>query len=39
MERTDELIELGIASVETQGPGQLPGDDFIGFVAAGLSDD
>lgn len=38
MERED-LIELGVASAETQGPGVVEGDDKIGLNAAGLSDD
>lgn len=38
MERED-LIDLGIASVETQGPGNVDGDEKIGLSAAGLSDD
>ncbi|WP_298674299.1 benenodin family lasso peptide [uncultured Sphingomonas sp.] len=39
MEREDDVIELGTASIETQGPGLQPGDDFIGLVATGLSND
>jgi hypothetical protein len=39
MEREDEVIELGAVSVETQGPGFQPGDDAIGLVAVGLTDD
>lgn len=39
MNREDDVIDLGAASVETQGPGALPGDDLIGFVQTGLSDD
>lgn len=39
MDREDTVIELGTASVETQGQGVLPGDEKIGFQAAGLSDD
>ena len=39
MDREDDIIELGIATVETQVPGLHPGDDFIGLVATGLSDD
>lgn len=39
MDREDDIIELGSASLETQGPGHLPGDEFIGLVATGLSDD
>jgi len=39
MERCDEVIELGAATVETHGMGALPGDEFIGQKHAGLSDD
>lgn len=39
MEREDDVIDLGVASVETEGQGPLPGDDSIGFVQTGLSDD
>jgi hypothetical protein len=39
MEREDDVIELGAVSIETQGPGFLPGDDAIGLVGTGLSDD
>lgn len=39
MERENDVIELGAASVETRGQGVLPGDDFIGQKHAGLSDD
>lgn len=35
----DELIDLGAASIETQGPGLHPGDDFIGLAVTGLSED
>ncbi|WP_157082112.1 benenodin family lasso peptide [Sphingomonas pruni] len=38
MERED-VVELGVASVETQGLGPLPGDEKIGDFVAGLSDD
>ncbi len=33
------INELGVVSLATHGPGQRPGDDFIGLVLAGLSDD
>lgn len=39
MERDDGVIELGAASVATEGQGPLVGDDFIGLAQAGLSDD
>lgn len=39
MERDDNVIELGAASVATHGMGALPGDEFIGQKHAGLSDD
>jgi hypothetical protein len=39
MERKDDVIDLGTASIETQGPGVLPGDEFIGLAAFGLSDE
>ncbi|UIJ44793.1 benenodin family lasso peptide [Sphingomonas cannabina] len=39
MEREDDVIDLGVASVETQGPGQLPGDEVLGRIVPGLSDD
>ena len=39
MEREDDVIELGVASVETEGAGLLVGDDSIGRYDAGLSDD
>ncbi|WP_343517793.1 benenodin family lasso peptide [Sphingomonas sp.] len=38
MKRTN-IIELGVASVTTQGPGLQPGDEVIGLEQAGLSDD
>ncbi len=38
MERED-LIDLGVASVETKGDGQLVGDDIVKQDRAGLSDD
>ena len=34
-----DLIDLGAASAETQGPGVQIGDEFLGLVAAGLSED
>lgn len=39
MNREDNVIELGAVSIETQGPGFQPGDDAIGLVGIGLSDD
>jgi|APFEC2959095171_1045051.scaffolds.fasta_scaffold00023_13 hypothetical protein len=38
MERED-LIDLGVASVETKGDGHLVGDDIVKQDRAGLSDD
>ncbi|GAA4773262.1 hypothetical protein GCM10023219_20570 [Stakelama sediminis] len=39
MEHEAETIDLGAASVATQGSGVLPGDEFIGLNPAGLSDE
>jgi hypothetical protein len=39
MERNDDVIELGTASVETQGLGGQNPDVGIGQDVAGLSDD
>ncbi|WP_157082308.1 MULTISPECIES: benenodin family lasso peptide [Sphingomonas] len=39
MEREDDRIDLGAASVETKGPLHAPGDEVKGIVAAGLTDD
>lgn len=39
MEREHDVIDLGTASVETQGAGTFPGDDLIGLVQTGLADD
>ncbi|WP_188053921.1 benenodin family lasso peptide [Sphingosinithalassobacter sp. CS137] len=39
MEREDTVIELGAASVETQGGGPLIGDEALGLVPFGLTDD
>ncbi|WP_157081188.1 benenodin family lasso peptide [Novosphingobium naphthalenivorans] len=39
MEREDDLIDLGTASVETKGPAGPVEDFAIGQVLAGLSDD
>jgi hypothetical protein len=39
MERENDLIDLGAATVETKGPLHAPGDDFKGIVGAGLTDD
>lgn len=39
MEREDDVIDLGTASVETQGPLVGLGDDFIGQRKAELSND
>ena len=38
MERED-VIELAVASIATQGQGVLPGDEKIGLPVGGLSDD
>ena len=37
--RDDDVVDLGIASVETKGPGILTGDEFGQQHVAGLSDD
>lgn len=39
MERENDLIELGAASVETKGTGGPVEDFAIGQLVAGLSDD
>jgi hypothetical protein len=39
MEREDEVIELGAATVETKGGGENFGDEVIKQDLAGLSDD
>lgn len=39
MEREDDLVELGSASVETQGPVFGHKDELIGQNLAGLTDD
>lgn len=39
MEREDTVIELGVASVETQGPGGRVDDQALGILFSGLSDD
>jgi hypothetical protein len=39
MERNDDLIELGVASIETRGFGGLVEEDIVGKATAGLSDD
>lgn len=39
MERNDDVIELGTASIETQGLGGQNPDVGIGQDVAGLSDD
>ncbi len=39
MEREDDVIDLGVASVATEGQGPLPGDDVLGRFETGLSDD
>lgn len=39
MERTDDMIDLGAASVVTEGVGGLFDDQSIGKPIAGLSDD
>lgn len=39
MERENEVIELGTATVETNGPGGFPPDGDLGQAATGLSDD
>jgi hypothetical protein len=39
MEREDDVIELGTASVETMGPGGQPADEFLGQDQTGLTDD
>jgi len=39
MERSDDVIELGAASVETKGPRGPEPDIGLGKVPAGLADD
>lgn len=39
MEREDDVIDLGTASVETKGPGGPVDDLALGIVQTGLSDD
>ncbi|MBR0552720.1 MULTISPECIES: benenodin family lasso peptide [Stakelama] len=39
MEREDDVIDLGAASIETQGPGAQVGDEFLGLIPTGLADD
>ena len=39
MEREDDIIDLGAASVETLGAGGIPVDENLGQFQAGLSDD
>ncbi|MBO9623960.1 MAG: benenodin family lasso peptide [Sphingomonas sp.] len=39
MEREDDVIELGAASVETKGPGGPTDDVGLGIFPLGLSDD
>ena len=39
MNREDDIIELGTASVETLGAGGIPVDENLGQFLAGLSDD
>ena len=39
MEREDDIIELGVASTETLGVGDIPADELRGNPLGGLSDD
>lgn len=39
MEREDNVIELGTASVETKGPGGIAGDVGLNQNQTGLSED
>ncbi|WP_106512341.1 benenodin family lasso peptide [Allosphingosinicella deserti] len=39
MEREDQIIDLGAASVETLGAGGIPVDEQLGQFETGLSDD
>ena len=39
MDRETDVIELGVASVETQGPALVEGDEKLGIYGAGLADD
>lgn len=39
MERDDDVIELGVASIETKGPGGPVDDLALGIFQTGLSDD
>lgn len=39
MDRKDDIIELGAASIETLGVGQLPADEIKGNPLGGLTDD
>lgn len=39
MEREDDIIDLGSATVETQGPGGPVDDQALGILFTGLSDD
>jgi hypothetical protein len=39
MERTDDIIELGVASVETKGSVGAGQDEILQRALAGLSDD
>jgi hypothetical protein len=38
MDREDDVIDLGAASVETKGPAGQPSDEALG-IPVGLSDD
>lgn len=39
MDKHDELVELGTASVETKGPVGRPKDESLGIPGLGLADD
>ena len=39
MERENEVVVLGTASIETKGPFGVPSDEALGIPALGLSDD